>query len=39
LALPPPSAWELAALYQQQFLNHGIFYTVKADPSLINGGL
>jgi hypothetical protein len=38
LPLPPPSAWELAALFRQQLLNHGYFYTVKADPNLVNGG-
>jgi hypothetical protein len=38
LPLPPPSAPEQVALCCQPFLNHGYFYTVKADPSLINGG-
>jgi hypothetical protein len=37
LPLPPPSSAELVALYRQAFVNHGFFFTVKANPSLIEG--
>jgi len=38
LASPVPWPWDLAAHPQQPCFGQRIFWTVKANPSLINGG-